>query len=222
MGGRLKGGTNHVYTSISTAPSQEKGNNTIAKTSWTNGSDKQDHQHGSNPYTHSSSFMDNSESRSPASRRKSTIFPRFMRGWWQEFAWELLSIGSFIALVVLLRHYNDKSLPEMTLGVTLNTIVAILSTTCRAAFIVPVMEAVAQLKWIWFKKRPRPLRDFEIFDNASRGPGGSLLLMFTSKSAYVRTKAHSRSDTPSSSKFSRTNRRSGLLASCQPYLLYRP
>jgi hypothetical protein len=108
-----------------------------------------------------------------------------LKGWWAELAWLLLSIGSLIALVMVLRSFDGKKLPKLANGITLNTIIALLSTACRSAFIGPVMEAVAQSKWVWFKTRGRPLQDYAVFEKASRGPGGSLKLVMTTKARYA-------------------------------------
>lgn len=46
----------------------------------------------------------------------------------------------------------------------------------------PISEAIGQLKWTWFhgKKSKDPF-DFEIFDKASRGAWGSVLLLFRTR-----------------------------------------
>lgn len=41
----------------------------------------------------------------------------------------------------------------------------------------PAAEGISQLKWYWFNE-PQPLIDLDRFDTASRGPWGSLLLLF--------------------------------------------
>lgn len=65
-------------------------------------------------------------------------------------------------------------------GITLNAFVAVFSAVAKAALILPVSEAIGQLKWIWFRDGRR-LYDFHAFDNASRGPLGSVLLLGTTK-----------------------------------------
>jgi hypothetical protein len=53
-----------------------------------------------------------------------------------------------------------------------------LSKVASAALLLPVSEALGQLKWSWFQGgKSQKMWDFEIFDNASRGPWGSLLLL---------------------------------------------
>lgn len=101
-----------------------------------------------------------------------------LNDWW---LWELLSVilsvSCLIALVIILRVYEGRSLPDWPLGITLNTLVAVLSTIMEASMMVPVAACISQLKWIWFR-RPNALNDFDSFDMASRGPWGALLLLY--------------------------------------------
>ena len=50
------------------------------------------------------------------------------------------------------------------------------SAISKAALILPVSEAVGQLKWIWFQDRS-PLSNFVLFDGASRGPWAAAMLV---------------------------------------------
>ncbi|OCL08202.1 hypothetical protein AOQ84DRAFT_278825, partial [Glonium stellatum] len=55
------------------------------------------------------------------------------------------------------------------LGITLNAFVSLLAAIAKGSMLVPVTTYISQPKWHWFS-RPRNLKDFEIFDDASRGP----------------------------------------------------
>jgi hypothetical protein len=58
----------------------------------------------------------------------------------------------------------------------------VLSKIASAALILPISEAIGQLKWTWFRgSRSKEVIDFEIFDKASRGAWGSLLLLFRTR-----------------------------------------
>jgi len=46
--------------------------------------------------------------------------------------------------------------------------------------ILPVSEAIGQLKWIWFQKEAA-LWDFQVYDAASRGPWGAALLLIKTR-----------------------------------------
>ncbi|KAL6712191.1 hypothetical protein ACN47E_000068 [Coniothyrium glycines] len=56
----------------------------------------------------------------------------------------------------------------------------VLGKVSSAALIVPTSEALGQLKWNWFHNS-RAMWDFEIFDKASRGPLGALMLLFRTR-----------------------------------------
>jgi len=82
-------------------------------------------------------------------------------------------------MIVILLVLRDQPLRKWPLGLTLNTI---LSKVASAALILPISEAIGQLKWSWFRgKTSRNALDFEIFDKASRGAWGSFLLLFRTK-----------------------------------------
>ena len=54
----------------------------------------------------------------------------------------------------------------------------VLSKVASAALILPISEAIGQLKWTWFQgNESKEMIDFEIFDKASRGAWGSFLLL---------------------------------------------
>jgi hypothetical protein len=56
------------------------------------------------------------------------------------------------------------------------TLVNALSSIMRTSMLLPVVTALAQLQWSWFKEE-RPLVDFETFDDATRGVLGSILFL---------------------------------------------
>ncbi|KAI3558115.1 hypothetical protein CABS01_02675 [Colletotrichum abscissum] len=103
-----------------------------------------------------------------------------LKGWLPELIWSIISIASVAALAGVLSRFDGQRLPEWPLGLTLNTLIAFLATLARAAFVIPVSESLSQLKWLWYRKA-RPLKDFQDFDSASRGPWGSIQLLKTTK-----------------------------------------
>jgi hypothetical protein len=60
------------------------------------------------------------------------------------------------------------------------TLANIFGKIASAALIVPTTEAIGQLKWNWFHSS-KAMWDFEIFDKASRGPLGAVMLLFRTK-----------------------------------------
>lgn len=83
------------------------------------------------------------------------------------------------AIIGLLRYLDDQSLNKWPLGLT---IITVLSKVASAALILPISEAIGQLKWTWFHgKKSRDAFDFEMFDKASRGAWGSVMLLCRTK-----------------------------------------
>ena len=114
------------------------------------------------------------------------------RWWMPELFASLLSMISFVSLVFILRNYHGRALNQIDLprSISLNGLVALLSTVNRVALMVPVGSAMSQEAWLWFSNiRRRPvcrarLCDLESSDAASRGAWGSLLLLFRVETRY--------------------------------------
>jgi hypothetical protein len=88
----------------------------------------------------------------------------------------IFSIGGTIAILAALKN---QSLGTWPMGLT---IITVLSKIASAALILPISEAIGQLKWSWFQgKESKDAFDFEIFDKASRGAWGSILLLIRTK-----------------------------------------
>jgi hypothetical protein len=112
---------------------------------------------------------------------------------WKKWLLEIVSLAiSAICMCVIigvLFDLQDRTLTTWQLarhGISLNTFVATLSRIAAAALLLPVSEALGQLKWNWFfEGNSKKMWDFEIFDNASRGPWGSLQLLIRTKGRYV-------------------------------------
>jgi hypothetical protein len=83
------------------------------------------------------------------------------------------------AIVGVLYYLDDQTLNKWPPGLTLITILSMIAT---AALILPISESIGQLKWTWFHgKNSRDAFDFEIFDKASRGAWGSVMLLCRTK-----------------------------------------
>jgi hypothetical protein len=95
-------------------------------------------------------------------------------------------MGGIVAALVVLQDQPVSKWPFSGVGLTLNAFVSILSRVAGAALLLPVAEALGQLKWIWFiRGDSKKMWDFEMFDNASRGPWGALLLLIHTKGRTV-------------------------------------
>ena len=105
-------------------------------------------------------------------RKRGQRFP-----WIAEIFWLLISVACLAVIVVILWKYDEKPLEHCPKDISLNTFVAFFLALCQAAFILPVIEALSQLKWNWYARAARPLTDFQVFEDATRGLDGSLRLL---------------------------------------------
>ena len=97
--------------------------------------------------------------------------------WRLEYASATLSVVSFMGLVILLAVQNNKPIFDCH-GVTINALVALLSTISRASLMFVLAEAISQTKWIFFNQSKRALYDFEMIDVASRDAVGRLVMLW--------------------------------------------
>ena len=114
-----------------------------------------------------------------------SISGNLIKRWLLEIVSWIFSALCMIAVIIVLIYLKDDPLTKWSLaektGLTLNAYISILSKMAGAALILPVSEALGQLKWSWFQQNSKQMWDFEIFDNASRGPWGSILLLIRTK-----------------------------------------
>jgi hypothetical protein len=101
----------------------------------------------------------------------------FFKRWLFEISSWLIGACSMIAIVLIYVRIQDET---MYSSGTLLTWTNVLGKTASAALIVPTSEALGQLKWNWFHNS-KAMWDFEIFDKASRGPLGALMLIYRTK-----------------------------------------
>ncbi|KAF2104206.1 hypothetical protein NA57DRAFT_70423 [Rhizodiscina lignyota] len=98
--------------------------------------------------------------------------------WLPEVAMISMSAVLLIAIAAVLEAYDSNPMPKLPYGLTLNAIISILATLSKSCLISVVASAISQLKWCWIQSRRRTLRDLQLFDDASRGPLGSLAMLF--------------------------------------------
>ncbi|KAK5690875.1 hypothetical protein LTR97_012038 [Elasticomyces elasticus] len=107
--------------------------------------------------------------------------------WWRRimldtWAPELIAItfstACLVAIAAVLFVYKDKTTPHLPYDITLNAVISILATASRSLLIFTVAAAIGQLKWCWYRHE-RGVTDIQSFDDASRGPWGSMMLLFS-------------------------------------------
>lgn len=133
----------------------------------------------------------------PFTFRVRIFIMRWIVEWWlmEIISWTFSAL-CMITIIGVLFAYDGNELPEWPLGLTLNGFISALSASAKAALLLPTAEALGQLKWSvsfsldlrrrkrlttirnWFSTESRSLIDFEVLDQASRGPMGSVLLLF--------------------------------------------
>lgn len=100
-----------------------------------------------------------------------------LRTWrWELFTWLLGTVG-FAANIILLLCFNGKRQSQWQSPVQITTFVAALAQLSQSALLVPVSFCIGQLKWTWFGS-DRSASDVDRFDLASRGPDGSVRLLY--------------------------------------------
>jgi hypothetical protein len=80
-------------------------------------------------------------------------------------------------MAIILAVFDGKEPPSLPLGLTINSALQYLTTLAKLAFVVPIIDGLGQLKWLWFASGPRPLLDFQLYEEASRGSFVSVLKM---------------------------------------------
>lgn len=100
--------------------------------------------------------------------------------WNWEFATWLFGSCALFSIVALLSRFQDRPLEEWTFEIRLATVVAALSQIAQSALLVSVSACIGQLKWEWLRKK-HSASDLKRFEEASRGPQGSLMLLPTTK-----------------------------------------
>ncbi|KAL8294630.1 hypothetical protein RB597_007752 [Gaeumannomyces tritici] len=101
--------------------------------------------------------------------------------WWWEIGACALSLVSTVLLFVLLALVEDMALESWPLPIQINSVIAVLTAVARTAMVVPLAACISQLKWGHFELRPNRLGHLQDYDNASRGPWGSLRILFNLK-----------------------------------------
>ncbi|KAK7217426.1 hypothetical protein V2G26_005429 [Clonostachys chloroleuca] len=80
------------------------------------------------------------------------------------------------AIFGVLHHNRDQEVASWSLsGMSLDTLIALLSALLRAHILTIAEEVISQHKWIW-QLTPRPISHLSFIDQASRGLWGSIIL----------------------------------------------
>lgn len=72
---------------------------------------------------------------------------------------------------------SGRPVPELPDIVNLNAIVSTLSAAAKSSLLYGVSAALGQAKWSWYYGPKKRLNDFEVLDEASKGPLGSVQML---------------------------------------------
>ncbi|KAF6833128.1 hypothetical protein CMUS01_06679 [Colletotrichum musicola] len=101
--------------------------------------------------------------------------------WLYEIATSLFSLVLLAGIIAIFKYVDGKPLSAWPDYISLNAVIAIMTTACSAAIMHGVSEFISQLKWLHFKRGPQRLENFTKFDEASRGVWGSLKFLASVK-----------------------------------------
>ena len=127
---------------------------------------------GSQDYTTNSASMTSFPDKQPSKSQSSFLHDH----WLHEILGLTLSVVAIVAIIIVLKRFDGQPLPDWPEGITLNALISVLSTISKATMIAVIASCISQLKWLWFQ-RPRSLKDFDCFDDASRGPWGAIHML---------------------------------------------
>lgn len=82
------------------------------------------------------------------------------------------------ATIIILKVFDGREQTELMLGLTINSILQYLTSLTKVVLLGPILEALSQLKWLWFASQPRSLLDFHRYEEAIRGGIGIFSLLF--------------------------------------------
>lgn len=84
-----------------------------------------------------------------------------------------------LAVVTILVRTQKKALKDWHLPIEPNSLVSICVTVGKSALLLPIASCIGQAKWIQFRQGFNPLIKLQEYDEAGRGPWGSLQLLFS-------------------------------------------
>ncbi|KAI1110608.1 hypothetical protein F5Y14DRAFT_428140 [Nemania sp. NC0429] len=98
--------------------------------------------------------------------------------WKWELLWMVLSLSSLAACITLLATQDGRRVDAWSAFFTLNTFISILAQVSRTALAFGISASIGQAKWNFFSTGSGSLALFDAFDQASKGPWGSVGLAY--------------------------------------------
>ncbi len=95
--------------------------------------------------------------------------------------WEILaycfSLACMGAVIGVLLYEDGKRLDRWGLKISPNAVISFIVTLAKSSFLLAITEIISQLKWLHYHDKSHKLSHLKLFDEASRGPFGSLKLL---------------------------------------------
>ncbi|KAI0413495.1 hypothetical protein F5X98DRAFT_390795 [Xylaria grammica] len=101
--------------------------------------------------------------------------------WIWEFASWIVSSLLLAGVVLTLSLHQDQPLPEWPFGITINALISFLSSLSTSTLVVVISSIIGQRSWTTLASAERPLRQLELYDDASRGAMGCFLLLLQNR-----------------------------------------
>ncbi|KAL1622695.1 hypothetical protein SLS54_004713 [Diplodia seriata] len=112
---------------------------------------------------------------------ESAVRPTRLQKLKDHWAWETSSLAvsmvTIVAISIVLRILDGKPLSWWKSSISPNSLVSIFAAISKSAMLLSVTECIGQAKWLYFSRAQRRLYDLQLFDDASRGPLGSLIFL---------------------------------------------
>ncbi|KAK9414995.1 hypothetical protein SUNI508_10600 [Seiridium unicorne] len=107
--------------------------------------------------------------------RKGNINTTISSWWWRELGSALLSLICISLVIAILFSAGNTPLGSWPLAIQPNSLISVLTTIGKSDMIVVITSCISQLKWRYFQTQSHPLSHLQSFEEASRGPWGSLV-----------------------------------------------
>lgn len=96
-----------------------------------------------------------------------------------------LSLISAALLIPVLVRVDGLAVEDWPYAILPNTLLSILTNVTKTAMMVPIAACLSQMKWDHFHHDANPLDHLQLYDDASRGPYGSFMLIVTGRAKVV-------------------------------------
>ncbi|KAI0473743.1 hypothetical protein GGR56DRAFT_547729 [Xylariaceae sp. FL0804] len=112
-------------------------------------------------------------------------------GWWkEEYFFCVVALATAAALIALLYLFDGKLQPDWNSDLQFSTVVIFIMTAFRLSLKAVIENCVSQAAWIWVSsfrkgKTEARLEDFKMFDDASRGLWGSIVLLWRMRLSHL-------------------------------------